>query len=141
MVARATALMILAYRWRLEEFRAPDAAGQNDSHDHRQNHGDHAAHQPDHQHIFHGADKSGVAHDFEIVPQAVEAPGRCRCRQALHLKEAHDHCPKNRIDIHEQQAKNGWQDKQENHGFVLFKKELVMKGKVFLLLFLFMKEK
>ena len=94
----------------LEKFCAADAAGQNHGHQHGQAHGNDAAYQPNHHHVFHGTDKTGIAQDFEIVLQPIEAPWACRCRKALYLKETHDNCPNNRIDIHEQQAKNGGQN-------------------------------
>lgn len=94
----------------LEEFCAADATGQNHGHQHGQAHGNDAAYQPNHHHVFYGTDKTGIAQDFEIVLQPIEAPCACRCRKALYLKETHDNCPNDRIDIHEQQAKNGGQN-------------------------------
>ena len=51
-----------------------------------------------------------IAQDFEIVLQPIEAPCACSCRKALYLKETHDNRPNDRIDIHEQLAKNDGQN-------------------------------
>ena len=42
-----------------------------------------------------GAAKAAASDVYKRQPCA------CRCRKALYLKETHDNCPNNRIDIHE----------------------------------------
>jgi hypothetical protein len=54
-------------------------------------------------HEKHGDDLAGRRHHYH-VPVHVDG------RKALYLKETHDNCPNDRIDIHEQQAKNGGQN-------------------------------
>ena len=122
-----------------KELFAPDAAGDDDGHQHGQRQGNQSAYKPDQQHVVHGGAEALTAENLVEIPQPIEGPVRHTCSDAFHLEKAHQYCAAHGIDVHDKQRQQGGQAKPEDHGLIFshffallscfgYKKQAALRG-------------